>query len=908
MQPGFMCLEAGLIRAKNSINVAIKNLVDFGISVILFWAIGYGLMFGNTHHGWVGTTGFFLPLETNPQQASFFIFQVMFCSTATTIISGAVAERLKFSAYLWITCITSGIIYPVFGHWAWNGFNHPLHMGWLRQLGFVDFSGSTVVHSVGGWVALATLLVLGPRQGRFAKDGTPQPMTANNLALSVLGAFLIWLGWLGFNGGNTLVFSDRVPGIIGHTVMAGATGMITGLMGSWWLLGVPHVPLMINGALGGLVGITASCHVITTGQAIVVGAISAVIVLGLDRLLERLRIDDAVGAVAVHTGAGIWGTIALALFGNLEQLGLGLTRWQQLQVQLLGIGLAFMWGFVLPWLLLRTLNRYFPLRVSIEQEQSGLNASEHNIKEEVTTLFEVMEQQAKSQDLGLRVPVEPFTEVGRIAHRYNQVMDALEEAISRTEAVVNTAADAIFTFQDVDLKIISANPSASHIFGYKSADLCGLTLSELLSPGDAKRLLQASRSTLEMEDGSGLNASDLGDRPGNPALMQAASYPYQEVQGQQALGTLVPLEAHLTKATVGDRSFYMGTFRNISDRKEAESQLKSLVSQLQQTSLALQEKNTQLEKTMVELQRTQAKLIQQEKMASLEKMVGGIAHEFNNPVNFIFGNLVYLQQYAQDLLYLLRLYQQRYPEPGSEITAAIEEIDLVFVEDDLPKILASIQQGSVRIRDIVQSLRIFSCLDEATLKRVDLHASLDSTLLMLQSRLRGSGGFPSITLMKNYQPVPLVECYAKELNQVCLHILSNAIDALYETMTFRSPKSHEFHPQIEVSIQPLKPGFVRISISNNGPEIPSDIRTKMFDPFFTTKPVGKGMGLGLAESYQVVVERHGGYLDFHTSEQGTTFMIDIPVEQAAYLQSPPRLNLPLPQETVSPPPNPLPTP
>ena len=258
MQPGFMCLEAGLIRAKNSVNVAIKNLVDFGISVLLFWAIGYGLMFGTSHQGWVGSNHFFIALEDNAEQASFFIFQVMFCSTAITIISGAVAERLRFPTYLLITCITSGLIYPVFGHWAWNGFDHPLQMGWLRQLGFVDFSGSTVVHSIGGWVALATLLVIGPRRGRFPDNAPPQQITPSNLPLSVLGTFLIWLGWLGFNAGNTLMFNDQVAAILGHTVMAGATGMITALLVGWKLRGVPDVTLMINGSLGGLVGITGS--------------------------------------------------------------------------------------------------------------------------------------------------------------------------------------------------------------------------------------------------------------------------------------------------------------------------------------------------------------------------------------------------------------------------------------------------------------------------------------------------------------------------------------------------------------------------------------------------------------------------------------------------------------------------
>lgn len=875
MQPGFMCLEAGLIRAKNSVNVAIKNLVDFGISVLLFWAIGYGLMFGTSHQGWVGSNHFFIALEDNAEQASFFIFQVMFCSTAITIISGAVAERLRFPAYLLITCITSGLVYPVFGHWAWNGFDHPLQMGWLRQLGFVDFSGSTVVHSIGGWVALATLLVIGPRRGRFPDNAPPQQITPSNLPLSVLGTFLIWLGWLGFNAGNTLMFNDQVAAILGHTVMAGATGMITALLVGWKLRGVPDVTLMINGSLGGLVGITASCHVISTGQAVLIGAIAAIVVLGCDRLLEILKIDDAVGAVAVHTGAGIWGTLAVAIFGSQERLAHDLTRWQHLQVQLLAIVVAFLWGFVLPYVLFRLINRWFPFRVSQKQEESGLNTSEHNIREEAKSLFEVMEQQALSQDLSLRVPVEPFTEMGRIAQRYNQVMDALQAAVAKTEAIVNTAADAILTFRDGDLQILSANPSAVHIFGQPVETLCTLKLSDLIAGETVKKLGATALPIAPPTKANPATDSSI-------ALVEPLA-PCHEFQGRQHNGEIIPLEGSLAHAALGDRSFITGIFRDISERKRAESQMQSLMAQLQATSAALQDKNVALETAMETLKRTQAQLIQQEKMASLEKMVGGIAHEFNNPVNYIFGNLVHLQQYAQDLLSLLQSYQAQYPEPGPTIAAEIEAIDLEFIQDDLPKILQSIQEGATRIRDIVQSLRIFSRLDEASLKRVDLHSSMDSTLLLLQGRLRGSGGFPSIEVTKDYKPVPLVECYAKELNQVCLNVLNNAIDAVYERMIACQSLNEAFHPRIHICIFQDQGNLAAIEIYNNGPEIPIAIQGKLFDPFFTTKPVGKGVGLGLAESYKVIVDQHGGCLECQSAATGTTFVLKIPLTQAAYL-------------------------
>jgi ammonium transporter len=868
MQPGFMCLEAGLIRAKNSANVAIKNFVDFGISVLLFWAIGYALMFGNSYGGWIGFSDFVLPLESDSQQACFFIFQVMFCSTATTIISGAVAERLKFQAYLLVACITSGFIYPVFGHWVWHGVNHEVKTGWLGQLGFVDFAGSTVVHSVGGWIALAILLIIGPREGRFGDDRTRAKFPASNLPLSVLGTFLIWVGWLGFNGGNTLSFNQQVAGIIGHTVLAGSAGMIAALTVSWFWHRAPEVRLMINGSLGGLVAITAACHAVTTPTAVLVGAIGGALTILLEKLLERYGIDDAIGAVSVHVGGGIWGTLAVAFVGQTDLLNTGLGRWQQLQVQSLGIGLAFLWSFCIPYLLLRIIHQWFPLRVSAAAEQSGLNSSEHNIQEEVQDLFTVMEAQARSQDLSLRVPVEPFTEVGRIAQRYNQVMDSLEQAVMYTDAIVKTASDAILTFRPEDWIILTANPSAECIFGYRQEELVGLSLSQLIQ------------------------SSQLDQYP-DPKFMTRSREAHWELLGQRQDGSNVVLEVGIAKAELGDRSFYTGMFRDISDRKQLETQRQALIHQLQHTSAQLLDKNNQLETALDQLQRTQAQLVQNGKMASLEKMVGGIAHEFNNPVNFILGNVIHLEQYVTNLLHLLRLYQVHYPHPVAAIEAEIDLVDMEFIQTDLPKVLQSLQAGSTRIRDIVRSLRTFSRLDEAALKPIDLHDNLESTLLLLQSRLRGSGDIPSIEVIKHYGNTRVVECYAKQLNQVCLNILHNAIDALQQAWNERSrsistgesddrssrPSQQRFRPRIWIITELINQDWVAIQISNNGPMIPPEIQQNIFDPFFTTKPVGKGVGLGLAESYQVIVEQHGGNLVCHSEESRTTFTLEIPVSQ-----------------------------
>ncbi|MBE9129655.1 MULTISPECIES: ammonium transporter [unclassified Coleofasciculus] len=544
MQPGFMCLESGLTRSKNSINVAIKNLADFGISVALFWAFGYAIMFGVSQLGWIGSTNFLVKIESAPELAAFFLFQAMFCSTATTIVSGAVAERMKFRAYLFLACLISGLIYPLFGHWAWNGVNARIHTGWLGQLGFVDFAGSTVVHSIGGWVSLASLLIIGARAGRFPADRPSRKIHGSNLPLSVLGVMLLWFGWLGFNGGSTLRLTEQVAGIMGHTILAGVAGMIAAVVIGWKHHQVPDVKLLLNGSLAGLVSVTASCHAVTTPFAVLIGAMGGAVMILVSNLLEHWKIDDAVDAVPVHLGAGVWGTLAVALFGEPELLNTGLSRISQVGVQLLGIIVAGIWAFGLTYLLLLITNRFFPLRVSLEDEQIGLNISEHRAKTEIYDLFQVMEAQAQTQDLSLRVPVEPFTEVGQIAQCYNQVMDALEDALTRTDAIVKTAMDAIITFTKPELAIATANPSAAAIFGYSPHEFTGLDIHRLL-------------------EWSAVQASDGMDK-----LLKLGR---QEVIGRRADGTLFPMEATVTEAKSGQRSFYTGTFRDISERKQAEA-------------------------------------------------------------------------------------------------------------------------------------------------------------------------------------------------------------------------------------------------------------------------------------------------------------------------------------------------
>ena len=442
MQAGFMCLESGIIRNKNNINVALKNVSDFGISIVSYWIIGYGIMFGASQNGLFGTNNFFFDpsgTSTSGPAMTFFIFQSMFCATAASIISGSVAERLKFNSYLIITALVGTIIYPVVGHWAWansnDNFGGDGTTGWLYDLGLLDFAGSTVVHSTGGWVGLAAILIIGPRTGRFVEEKV-RKFSPSNLPLSVLGVLLLGFGWHGFNGGSQLVLDDAVPGILLNTFLAAAAGIVACLIFWGAQNGTAPAGDLINGLLAGLVAITASCNIVTPMGSIIIGAGGGLVAMYATRLLERFELDDPVGAIPVHLAGGIFGTLALPFFATEEMLlgnsqlisYSGNIRIDQFIAQLSGAFSIGLYTFIVSYTILKAINSYNPLRVSQEAEDIGLNIAEHDSSSDHIDLLKVMQYQSETENLSIRGPEDLFTEAGQIGYHYNILMEKLEES------------------------------------------------------------------------------------------------------------------------------------------------------------------------------------------------------------------------------------------------------------------------------------------------------------------------------------------------------------------------------------------------------------------------------------------------------------------------------------------------
>ena len=383
MQAGFGMVEAGFTRAKNACNILTKNFLDYCMASIMFFLIGYAFMFGQGN-GFIGWTGFGMVGAENPsgvQPWAFWLFQAAFVGAAATIVAGAMAERMKFPAYLIYTAIVSAVIYPIVGHWIWNG------QGWLAMKGFGDFAGSTVVHSVGGWISFVGTIILGPRIGKFGPDKRPRIIPGHSIPLAALGVFLLWFGWFGFNPGSTIAVGDgeAISRIAVNTNIAACAGAITAMMTVWMLFGKPDLSMTMNGCLAGLVAITAPCAFVTPVASIAIGAVGGVIVVLGVSLLDKMHVDDPVGAIPVHGMNGLWGTLAVGLWGQ-ESFGLarnGLFHGggiAQLGVQALGAVTVAAFVMTSMGLVFLAIKHTMGLRVSADEELRGLDLGEHGME------------------------------------------------------------------------------------------------------------------------------------------------------------------------------------------------------------------------------------------------------------------------------------------------------------------------------------------------------------------------------------------------------------------------------------------------------------------------------------------------------------------------------------------------
>ncbi len=382
MQAGFGMLESGLVRTKNTCNILMNNFLDFCMASMGFFMFGYAIMFG-AGNGFFGSTGWFLlgadshagnlPLYAN------WLFHAVFCGAAATIVAGGVAERMKFKAYLMYSFIISATVYPLVGHWIWGG-------GWLSDLNFADFAGSTVVHAVGGTAALMGTIVLGPRIGKYNKDGSANAIEGHSMPLASLGTLILWFAWFGFNPGSTLSVGDgsQIAHVAVTTNLAAVSGGLMGMFFAWKKFGKPDLTMTMNGALAGLVAITAPCAFVYPIEAIIIGAIGGLLVVLATVFLDKVRIDDPVGAVPVHAVNGIWGTLAVGIFGH-KVLGLandGLVHgggFTQLGIQALGVTIVVLFVGLVMFCIFKVINAIVGLRVSREEELKGLDITQHGM-------------------------------------------------------------------------------------------------------------------------------------------------------------------------------------------------------------------------------------------------------------------------------------------------------------------------------------------------------------------------------------------------------------------------------------------------------------------------------------------------------------------------------------------------
>jgi ammonium transporter len=542
-QAGYIAREAGLTRSKNAMSVALKLLAGTLVGCLLTWAVGSALLLGEGSR-WIGTSGFFGGAAgLDPSHAAMVALHAAMACAAASILSGAVSERIRFAPYLAVTAVFVLVAYPIFARWA------TAPEGWLQARGFVDAGGATTVHSLGGWLALAGLIIVGPRAGRFGEGRRPTAIPGASVPLAALGAFLLWLGVIGMNSG-LIVVDVALPRVLANLFVGAGAGGLVALGAGWVLRKKPEAELPIGGVLAGLIAVSGAAYAMATPAALIAGGVAGGLMVAADRLLVSAGLDDAVGAVPVHLVGGVWGTLCVGLFGDPNLLGTALSRGGQIKAQLEGLLACGIFAFVISFALLKLVSLLLPLRVSGDDERDGLDAVEHGGASELGALLDVMEEQARTGDLTLRAPVEPFTEMGAVARQFNRVMETVAFTTAQTESLVRTSLDALLTF-NTDGIITSSNPAASAIFGYGEKEFRQVSVTSLFAPSRDKAKGRADLAT----------------------LLRTFVGQSREVRGQRRTGEEFTMEASFNYVSVGEDEIYTATIRDVTQRKETEAEL-----------------------------------------------------------------------------------------------------------------------------------------------------------------------------------------------------------------------------------------------------------------------------------------------------------------------------------------------
>ncbi|MDN2583519.1 ammonium transporter [Aquibium sp. ELW1220] len=565
MQFGFLLLEAGMVRSKNTINVAQKNVLDLAVSITAFLGLGFMLAFAPGNGlPWGSDASFLFLSGLDSWQVAFFAFHVMFCGTAATIVSGAVAERMRLSSYLISSAVLAGLVYPVFVHWAWGAALAPSSSAFLANAGFVDFAGSTVVHATGGWVALAACLVLGARIGRFDAEGRPVRIAGHNPVMAASGTLVLFVGWIGFNGGSTLSATPAIAGVIANTIVAGGAGGVAGYLLGWRQDGVVLPEKTMSGTLGGLVAVTAGCMVLEPLGALAVGLTGGIAaILGNQFLERRCGVDDAVGAIGVHAFAGVAGTLALALLAPEANLPLG-NRFAQFQVQAIGVAVNFAWTFGTALAFFWMLDRLQGIRVSRHAEIVGLNEAEHATRMGIGHVEKALGRLVSGNaDLNMRLAPNPGDDAETLTRLFNELMDRIQaeeenratakwaardlEEAERLSALAEATFEAIWIVRDG--LIVDGNVRLRDLFGEPVETLRGRPALKLF-PVEQR---EAARVALAGESGEPFETEIVG-----------------------AGGVRVPVEIRGRTITYRGAASQIVCLVDLRERKDAEERIRHL--------------------------------------------------------------------------------------------------------------------------------------------------------------------------------------------------------------------------------------------------------------------------------------------------------------------------------------------